>query len=195
MQSERKTEYYESLLAEQKRIEAEMANIDDETRRQVDEHRALERDVNNYIASASEPTTPPEYQDTFPTAISRPNRYSSASMTSPPGFAVRPNRAGSQLTSPPSNLIRPYTANNATSHLPSKSVPGSRRNSDEESDDEDDFMYAYANNNTFHRSGAKYVRPLSFCSLCSFLMVASSLRLRSLPLQQAERFSSPRSHD
>lgn len=87
----------------------------------------------------SEPTTPPEYRESgFPSVLSRPNRYSSASIASPPGLTNRPSRSGSQMTSPPSDLNRMFTpgahisAN--ISHIPSKSMPGSRRNSDEDDD-------------------------------------------------------------
>lgn len=84
----------------------------------------------------SEPTTPPEYRDTnsgFPSVFSRPNRYSASSLTSltsPPGLYNRPARSGSQLTSPQSGIMQ--SRHMMDDKLPSKSVPGSRRNSDED---------------------------------------------------------------
>lgn len=84
----------------------------------------------------SEPTTPPEYRETsfgFPTAFSRPNRYSMSSLVSPPGFFNRSSRPGSQLTSPPSGLSQ--SQSNARfsyeNYLPSHSMPTTRRNSDD----------------------------------------------------------------
>lgn len=103
--------------------------------------------------ASSEPTNPPEYASAFPSAFSRPNRYSMTSLTSPPGIATRPNRSSTQLTSPSAAFARPYTSGNATSTtaLPSQSVPGSRRHSDDEN--EDDFIYGY--DNAIHRAAAK----------------------------------------
>lgn len=54
----------------------------------------------------SEPTTPPEYRDQAyytPSVFGSRNRYSSASLTSPPGLN-RTSRSGSQVTSPPNEL-------------------------------------------------------------------------------------------
>lgn len=81
----------------------------------------------------SEPTTPPEYRDSgtgFPSTFSRPNRFSLSSLTSPPGLANRASRSGSQLISPPA-AERNYNSS-SSGMMPSKSVPGSRRNSDED---------------------------------------------------------------
>ncbi|KAK5149370.1 hypothetical protein LTR04_007141 [Oleoguttula sp. CCFEE 6159] len=70
-------------------------------------------------------------------------------MTSPPGLSSRPGRSGSQLTLSPSGFTRPFTSRGVVSNLPSKSVPGSRRNSDE---DEDDYLQEVTSYN--HRSAA-----------------------------------------
>ncbi|KAF1831044.1 mRNA binding protein-like protein Pumilio 2 [Decorospora gaudefroyi] len=85
----------------------------------------------------SQPTTPPEYNEGngFPSALSRPNRFSMSSIN--PGMTTgttRSSRANSQVTSPPGNLA-------GNGNLPSHSMPGSRRNSDEDHDDfeNDDF--------------------------------------------------------
>lgn len=151
-QSEKKARQYEELLAQQRRIQAQMAMIDPELRREVDEHQRLEQDITMFTTGhQSEPNTPPEYYKTINNLTTRPNRFSASSVTSPPGLHTRPNRTGSQLVSPPVNYTRPFTSH-ATSTIPSKSVPGSRRGSDEE---EDEYNYGFADID--HRKAAKYV--------------------------------------
>lgn len=79
----------------------------------------------------SEPTTPPEYQDNgFPTMFSRPNRFSSSSVISPPSLnnTTRSSRAGSQVISP-SERDRTLQA---LTGFAGQSMPGSRGDSDEE---------------------------------------------------------------
>ena len=79
----------------------------------------------------SEPTTPPEHKDAaFGSSFGRSNRYSTSSITSPPGLN-RSSRSGSQLTSPPSELAQTLHNHIGSETLPSKSVPGSRRGSNE----------------------------------------------------------------
>lgn len=153
-QAERKARQYEELLAQQRPIQAQMALIDPETRREVDEVRRMEQDITRFTSGVlSEPTTPPEYHSSaYPTFVSRPNRYSSTSMASPPGLSNRTSRSGSQLTSPPTSFARPVTSQ-VIMQNPSQSVPGSRRNSDEE--EEDDYIYQFTGNP--HRAAAKYV--------------------------------------
>ena len=94
---------------------------------------ALKR-INPAAGYQSEPTTPPEYRDSgtgFPSMLSRPNRFSTSSITSPPGLLNRNGRSGSQLTSPHADYGHGHAAS-AAHMMPSKSVPGSRRNSDED---------------------------------------------------------------
>ena len=81
----------------------------------------------------SEPTTPPEYRDhNFPSIYSRRNRYSSSSLMSPPGLGANRNpRSGSQLQSPPAEARQAQGDAGNTDKLPSKSVPGSRRGSND----------------------------------------------------------------
>lgn len=80
----------------------------------------------------SEPTTPPEYRDqVFPTTFSRPNRYSASSLASPPGLASRSHRSGSLLASPPSEMAQSPNNHANLENMPSKSVPGSRRGSND----------------------------------------------------------------
>lgn len=148
-QSEQKSRFYESLLAEQRRIQAYIEQIDPETRREVDENLRHEHAVSQMIAQ-SEPTTPPDFGDAFPTALSKPNRYSTTSLTSAPSMNARQNRSSAQFTSPPNTLARLYSAGNG--NLPSQSVPGSRRHSDDE-EDFDDFIPSF--DTSTHRANAK----------------------------------------
>jgi hypothetical protein len=122
------------LREQRRRFEAEMELIDLQTRRDEEEIHRLSSDIQ--YGKHSQPTTPPEFSDSngFPTALSRPNRFSMSSinqgLTTPRG-----SRSGSLLTSPPSGNQQ------GNGFLPSKSMPGSRRNSDEEGDefDHNDF--------------------------------------------------------
>ncbi|KAF2640780.1 ARM repeat-containing protein [Massarina eburnea CBS 473.64] len=111
-----------------------MELIDLQSRRDEEEINRLSTDIR--YGKHSQPTTPPEYSNSngFPTSLSRPNRFSMSSIT---GLSTPRSggRSGSQLTSPPS-----APANG--SFLPSKSVPGSRRNSDEDGDDDDHEDFA-----------------------------------------------------
>jgi hypothetical protein len=108
-----------------------MELLDLQTRSHEDEMNRLYSNLGRYSISGhqSEPTTPPEYRDGgFPNVLTRPNRFS-ASLASPPGLgSARQSRSGSQIASPPIATAQ------SISHMPSKSVPGSRRNSDEEDD-------------------------------------------------------------
>jgi hypothetical protein len=119
-----------------------MRLLDLQQRREEQELAQMQEDIgrsNNKNSTAgpqSEPTTPPEYRETtsgFPSVFSRPNRYSNSSLTSPPGLYNRPGRSGSQLTSPQSGIHQSRVMDDK---LPSKSVPGSRRNSDEDEKEE-----------------------------------------------------------
>lgn len=74
----------------------------------------------------SEPTTPPEYRETgFPTSLSKPNRFSTSTIASPPGIINRPSRAASQALSPPSDQRA------AAYQALTGSMPQTRDNSDE----------------------------------------------------------------
>lgn len=122
----------QKLEQAQRREEMELAKMQDDLRQ----------------GHQSEPTTPPEYHESsgFPTMFSRPNRYSTSSLTSPPGLFNRPGRSGSQLTSPQATLMQ-QSRFSFDEHLPSRSVPGSRRNSDEDEKEE-----AVRQDPTSHRS-------------------------------------------
>lgn len=136
MQLEKKKLEYEYLKEQRRRFEAEMELIDLQSRRGEEEIHRLSTDLRYGKQPAhSQPTTPPEFSDGngFPSAFSRPNRFSMSSIN--PGMTTpRGSRANSQVTSPPAQFFN----NNG---LPSQSVPGTRRNSDEDHDDfdNDDF--------------------------------------------------------
>ncbi|KAF2688636.1 ARM repeat-containing protein [Lentithecium fluviatile CBS 122367] len=108
-----------------------MELIDLQSRHGEEEIKRLSTDIK--YGKHSQPTTPPEYSNStgFPTSLSRPNRFSMSSFN--PGMTTpRGSRSGSQVTSPPSSQ---------SGYLPSKSMPGSRRNSDEEGDDFDNDTF------------------------------------------------------
>ncbi len=130
------------LDLQQRKEEQELAQMQED----------LGRGNSNHTVTAaghqSEPSTPPEYRETssgFPTVFSRPNRYSTSSLTSPPGLYTRPGRSGSQLTSPQSSIVPSRFV--MDDKMPSRSVPGSRRNSDEDEKEE-----AVRQDPTSHRS-------------------------------------------
>jgi hypothetical protein len=85
------------------------------------------------LTAVSEPTTPPEYNENgFSSQFSRSNRYSMNNITSPPGLGNRFSQSSSQITSPPSGSFSSNGLYHQTQKPPAKSMPGSRRNSDEE---------------------------------------------------------------
>lgn len=111
-----------------------MKLLDLQHEREKQEMDQLARDLAQAGLSGpvSEPTTPPEYRESgFPTVFSRPTRFSTSSVTSSPGiFNVF---APSQVTSPQSNQARSSAAQTPNNRFSVQSVPGSRRNSEEES--------------------------------------------------------------
>ncbi|KAG7285186.1 hypothetical protein NEMBOFW57_009807 [Staphylotrichum longicolle] len=144
---EKKRMDYERLREHRRRFEAEIHKLDAQQRLEERELHQMQEDLAaRYGGHQSEPTTPPEYRDTsgFPSIFSRPNRYSTSSLTSPPGLFNRPGRSGSLLTSPLSGTL---PSRFPFDDLPSRSVPGSRRNSDEDEKEE-----AVRQDPTSHRS-------------------------------------------
>jgi len=112
-----------------------MELIDLQSRRGEEEINRLSTEVRYGKPAHSQPTTPPEHSEGngFPTAFSRPNRFSMSSINAGM-ISNRDSRANSQVTSPPSTF-------QGNGGLPSHSMPGTRRNSDEDHDDfdNDDF--------------------------------------------------------
>ncbi|EXJ93971.1 hypothetical protein A1O1_02364 [Capronia coronata CBS 617.96] len=81
----------------------------------------------------SEPTTPPEYAESgFSNRFSRSSRLSMNSIMSPPGLSNRFSQSSSQITSPPVNRLSGNGIYGQPDKPAAKSVPGSRRGSDED---------------------------------------------------------------
>lgn len=143
---------FERIREQRRRFELEMQKLDQQQRREAQELAQMEEEIVRLGGPQSEPTTPPEYRDHnsgFPSMFSRPNRYSTSSLTSPPGLFNRPGRSGSQVTSPPSGIMQPRYGYDEP--LPSRSVPTTRRNSDDEKEE------AVRQDPSSHRSGNAYV--------------------------------------
>lgn len=148
---EKKKLEYEKIREQKRRFEAEMQKLDQQQLRDEFDIAQMQEELGhrsglNVTGHQSEPTTPPEYREAgsgFPTMFSRPNRYSTSSLVSPAGLFNRPARSGSQLASP-SGLVQSVFN---FDHLPSRSVPASRRNSDE-----DEKEQALRQDPTSHRS-------------------------------------------
>ncbi|KAL2759849.1 hypothetical protein ACRALDRAFT_2038617 [Sodiomyces alcalophilus JCM 7366] len=150
---EKKKQEYERLREQRRRFELEMQKLEQAQRREELELAKMQDDLTRQ-GHQSEPTTPPEYHDSsgFPSMFSRPNRYSMSSLISPPGLFNRPARSGSLLTSPPSSMLAsrvPFEDH----HLPSRSMPITRRNSDDEEREE-----AVRQDPSSHRSSNAYNR-------------------------------------
>ncbi|TLS25966.1 hypothetical protein PpBr36_07457 [Pyricularia pennisetigena] len=148
---EKKRMEYEKIREQRRRFEAEMQKLDLQQRREEQELAAMQEDLGRIAGHQSEPTTPPEYRDAagFPSVFSRPNRYSTSSLISPPGLLYnRPARSGSQLTSPqPGGIMQSVRGFAYDDGLPARSMPGTRRNSDEDEKEE-----AVRQDPTSHRS-------------------------------------------
>ncbi|KAI9685950.1 MAG: hypothetical protein M1820_010710 [Bogoriella megaspora] len=156
---EKKKLEHEYLREQRRRFEAEMALLDLQQKNGEDEIQRLADSLGHATMGGrqSEPTTPPEYRENGLTSVfPRNNRYSTSSINSigsPPGL-TRQSRAGSQLASPPADVARPYHQQ-ASSTIPSRSVPSSRRHSDEE-DEEEDWSQSLASFD--HRAAANLNR-------------------------------------
>ncbi|UZP33214.1 hypothetical protein NXS19_001030 [Fusarium pseudograminearum] len=147
---EKKKMEYERIREQRRRFELEMQKLDQQQRREALELAQMEEEVGRMGGHQSEPTTPPEYRDNsgFPTFLSRPSRYSMSSLTSPPGFFNRAVRSGSQLASPQSGIRQArFGFDDTTTQMPSRSVPTTRRNSDDEKEE------AVRQDPSSHRSG------------------------------------------
>ncbi|MCJ1471265.1 hypothetical protein MMC07_009913 [Pseudocyphellaria aurata] len=132
---EKKRMEYEMLREQRRRFEAELELFNLQQAREKQELDQMAQDLSRVNLSAghqSEPTTPPEYREhVFPSVFSRNNRYSASNLASPPGLNNRSSRSGSQLTSPPTELAQTLHNHINSDTLPSKSVPGSRRGSND----------------------------------------------------------------
>ncbi|KAL9107160.1 MAG: hypothetical protein Q9227_007940 [Pyrenula ochraceoflavens] len=139
--NEKTRQKLESLREQKRRYEEHMKLLDIEEQRLQESNstsesldqisRGIHSNRSSMIAGAvSEPTTPPDYsQAGFPTSLSRLQHLSMNSVTSPPGFSNRMSSASMQMTSPTSSSKLASTQGQFF-----KSLPGSRRNSEEEDD-------------------------------------------------------------
>ena len=159
-QLEKKRQEQKELQKRREQFQAQMEALHQQEAQQQFELEQMTQDLQKTSLNQgyqSEPTTPPEYRDqVFPSVFSsRNNRYSSSSLTSPPGLSSRSHRSGSQLTSPPSELVQAQYSQNSTESMPSKSVPGSRRGSN-------DRVTAYVpETNGSARRAARYSMPVT----------------------------------
>ena len=161
-QAEQRARQYEALLEQQRNIQAQMNMIDPELRREVDEARKLEQDINHFTSSVlHEPGSPPNDHPTFT------NRFSTPSLASPGVLS----HLQSQVTSPPStDLSNPYFP--SAPSIPSQSMPASQRNSDHEESDEDQTLVYRP------KAGAKYVTFANVLSQSSCLELAHVMVMR-----------------
>ncbi|KAL9066719.1 MAG: hypothetical protein Q9161_007401 [Pseudevernia consocians] len=160
---ERKRQEYEMLAEKRKKHAALMFDFQTREAQRKEELDRMTLDLERASYNAghqSEPTTPPEYRDhAFPSVFARSNRYSSSSITSPPGLNTRSSRSGSQLTSPPSELAQTLHNSINSDVVPSKSVPGSRRGSNDRAS-----AYVPETNGTSRRNAAvnnRYSMPVT----------------------------------
>lgn len=130
-QFEKKRQHIEYMREQKRRFEEDMKLLDLQHEREQLEMNQLAKDLAKAGISgpSSEPTTPPESRENgFPSAFSRPTRFSTSSVTSSPGFF---NVFASSVTSPPSQMNHD-SAQTTPNRFAVHSVPGSRRNSEKE---------------------------------------------------------------
>ena len=136
LQLEHKRRQNEELREKRRRFEAELDKFKGQQERSDQELEQMIQafDQNAIVGHQSEPTTPPEYRDSVPSSVfSRQNRYSASTLVSPPGLNSmnRTQRSGSVLTSPPTEIAQTLHNHISADTLPSKSVPASRRGSND----------------------------------------------------------------
>ena len=136
LQLEHKRRQNEELREKRRRFEAELDKFKGQQERSEQELEQMIQafDQNAIVGHQSEPTTPPEYRESVPPSVfSRQNRYSASTLVSPPGLKSmnRSQRSGSILTSPPAEIAQTLHNHINTDTLPSKSVPASRRGSND----------------------------------------------------------------
>lgn len=129
----------------QRHNQLERLNI--ETQREEMALRRLSQELgyNNGAGHISEPTTPPEsHTGGFPSSISRPSRFSTSNLISPPAnLSRRVQQPETDLTSPPNERARAYNA--LTAGTPTHSLPQSTDQSDDgDADEVMDFSHRSA---------------------------------------------------
>ncbi|KAL4884384.1 hypothetical protein BJY04DRAFT_225628 [Aspergillus karnatakaensis] len=127
---EKKRQHIEYMREQKRRFEEDMKLLDLQHEREQLEMNQLAKDLAKagIPGPVSEPTTPPERENGFPGAFSRPTRFSTSSVTSSPGFF---NVFASSVTSPPSQANHD-SVQTPLNRFAVHSVPGSRRNSEKE---------------------------------------------------------------
>ncbi|KAJ5584668.1 Armadillo-like helical [Penicillium hispanicum] len=135
---EKKRQHIEYMREQKRRFEEDMKLLDMQHEKEKSEMDQLARDLAKAGLSGpvSEPTTPPEYREppmssAVSSAVSRPSRFSTSSVTSSPGFfnAFGPS---SQLTSPQAPSNPTHHSAQSVDRFAGHSLPGSRRNSEKE---------------------------------------------------------------
>ncbi|KAF1810935.1 hypothetical protein P152DRAFT_72111 [Eremomyces bilateralis CBS 781.70] len=136
------------LREQRRRFQSEMDFFDRQSGQDDDMFRQQDSEFGTLLGPQSEPTTPPELRESNGFAsYSRGTRYSlsGSSMSSALGFGTpfssMATRSGSQAFIPPQTQ-------SMMSHNPSKSVPGSRRNSEEEDEVEHELPMLNAHSGT-----------------------------------------------
>ncbi|POS82624.1 hypothetical protein EPUL_005148 [Erysiphe pulchra] len=148
---EKKKLEYERLREQKRLYEAEMQLLDLKQRRDEQELAQMQEDLgrcaNTDQGHQSQPTTPPEFSESsgFPSAFSRPNRYSTSSLTSPSALFNSSGRSGAHITSPSSSSIQSRLV--MDDKLLSKQFSEYRRTIDD-----DDKAEAVRQDPTSHRS-------------------------------------------
>lgn len=146
LQFEKKRQHIEYMREQKRRFEEDMKLLDMQHEKEKIEMDQLARDLAKAGLSgpASEPTTPPEYREPAPvsSAVSRPGRFSTSSVTSSPGFfsVFAPS---STLTSPQAPSQPAQAHAQSVDRFSGHSLPGSRRNSEKE-----EFLMEPSTNNS-----------------------------------------------
>lgn len=175
---EKRRQKIEAVREQKRKFEEQMKLLDWEEK-QLQQSNGQEMDnlsraftrTSLSTAPVSEPTTPPEFvESAFPSSLSKPGRYSMGIM-SPPGLPNPSNRfsqSSINVSSPPTSKLPPSSQPQAQTHRMSiKSMPGSRRDSEEEDLYEEELRPVRASNSnrfSMPATGARNSNRLSTVS-------------------------------
>ncbi|KAF8426581.1 armadillo-type protein [Tirmania nivea] len=124
------TKENEKLQESKRRMQVELERMEILERQNEREIRRMAQELTHPLPKStghSEPTTPPEFKDMAFTERRTRNGFMPSSLLSTPPSLSRHEKAAHQLMTPPAEEILPIFGQKT----PSKSVPSSRRNSDE----------------------------------------------------------------
>jgi hypothetical protein len=134
-QLEKKKHDHEKLKEQRRLLEAEMRRLDEQSKYEEEGIKRMSQGIDSVMASGgpialSEPNTPPEQRNVFVQSTTFPSfprsRLSGSSIITPPGMLSRPSA---------SLLTTPTTSQSGSANVgptnPSRSVPNTRRNSDD----------------------------------------------------------------